>query len=419
MSARPRTRYDGGRRRLGRPPPLRRYDDMAGLARGGRRPRSPPRSSTRCQTPCISSWSAGSTSRPRRPSPGWPTGCSPPPRRAAGGSTYPCPGRRHRAASAAPPIDPDRLPEDELIRLAVGVLVHLLPGFPPRRRPPEPAGWPVPWRRRFRLHGSPGTVAAVRHGLLAQGLVETDWRPAHVVLARPVEVMMAEHWAGQRTRGGTLKWTTLWRRAEAAGPCPAASTSPRSPSGSPAGGASPCTWWSPGTRRKRPRPRVAAAPCTTLRRRRHGRPRRDRPAAAGEPSDRRHRRTGTGPGPRHATRRDAWPTCPRRPGTQTPPCRPPPFARLGQGAGQPQRPARSSAGWLRCARRSGRAGPLGPPAAGHLAPSTAPAPSRWPSRPVSGPGACREVHRDQTRAPARRRPEDRHVVRPGHPLHQP
>ncbi len=80
----------------------------------------------------------------------------------------------------------------------------------------------MPWRRRFRLHGSPGTVAAVRRSLLAQGHVETDWRPTHVVIARPVEVMMAEHWGQAVRNGGILKWSTTWRRAQAAGQLPAA-----------------------------------------------------------------------------------------------------------------------------------------------------------------------------------------------------
>ena len=60
----------------------------------------------------------------------------------------------------------------------------------------------------------------MRRGLLAQGLVETDWRPTHVVIARSVEVMMAEHWAANARSGGILKWSTLWRRAEATGLLP-------------------------------------------------------------------------------------------------------------------------------------------------------------------------------------------------------
>ena len=121
----------------------------------------------------------------------------------------------------SPAIDPAELPEEELIRLAVGVVVHLLPALPRPVVAPTRSPWPVPWRRRFRLHGSPGTVAATRRGLLAQGLVETDWRPVHVVIARPVEAMMAEHWATTTRAGGILKWTTLWRREVAAGRLPA------------------------------------------------------------------------------------------------------------------------------------------------------------------------------------------------------
>jgi hypothetical protein len=121
-----------------------------------------------------------------------------------------------------PPMDPAQLPEEELIRLAVGVLAHLLPDVP--RSTPEvlPDPWPLPWRRRFRLHGSPGTVAGVRRSLLAHGLVETDWRPTHIVIARPLPVMMAEWWAASVRGGGILKWSTAWRRAEAAGRLPPA-----------------------------------------------------------------------------------------------------------------------------------------------------------------------------------------------------
>jgi hypothetical protein len=120
-----------------------------------------------------------------------------------------------------PPIDPDALPTEELVRLAVGVLARLLPALPSPATPPDLTRWPVPWRRRFRLHGSPATVAAVRRALLGQGLVETDWRPVHLVLGRPLEVMMAEHWQAATVAGGHLRWATVWRRAEAIDALPA------------------------------------------------------------------------------------------------------------------------------------------------------------------------------------------------------
>jgi hypothetical protein len=118
-------------------------------------------------------------------------------------------------AFGSPPIDPQALPAQELVRLAVGVLARLLPELPAPAPPPELARWPMPWRRRFRLHGTPGSVATVRSALLAQGMVETDWRPVHLVLGGPLDAMMAEHWAAVTASGGHLRWTTLWRRASA------------------------------------------------------------------------------------------------------------------------------------------------------------------------------------------------------------
>jgi hypothetical protein len=131
----------------------------------------------------------------------------------------PWPGE-DRLAFGSPPIDPHEMPEDELVRLAVGVLARILPDVPAPTPTPELTRWPMPWRRRFRLHGSPGTVAAVRRALLAQGLVETDWRPTHVVLGRPLPVMMAEHWAAGTIRGGVFRWGTLWNRVQTRGTLP-------------------------------------------------------------------------------------------------------------------------------------------------------------------------------------------------------
>jgi hypothetical protein len=130
----------------------------------------------------------------------------------------PWPGETRRFGS--PAIDPVALPEEELIRLASGVLLRLVPAVPEPKRPPRPGNRPVPWRRRFRLHGAPGTVAEVRRGLLDQGLVETNWWPTHVVLAGPVDDMMAEHWAANARAGGILKWAALWRRQLALGGLP-------------------------------------------------------------------------------------------------------------------------------------------------------------------------------------------------------
>jgi hypothetical protein len=125
-------------------------------------------------------------------------------------------------AFGAPALDPSVVPPEELVRLAVGLLVHLLPDLPAPQAEQERAPWPLPWRRRFQLHGAPATCAAVRRSLLAQGYVETSWRPTHLVIARPVDVMMAEYWSASVRAGGILKWSTTWRRAQAAGGLPEA-----------------------------------------------------------------------------------------------------------------------------------------------------------------------------------------------------
>lgn len=118
-----------------------------------------------------------------------------------------------RPAYGDPPIDPDDVPDQELLRVAVGALARLLPGVPPPPAPHDLARWPLPWRRRFRLHGSPGTVAAVRTTLLARGFVESDWNPVHLVVGRPLDLMMAEQRASANATGGQVAWTRLWRRA--------------------------------------------------------------------------------------------------------------------------------------------------------------------------------------------------------------
>jgi hypothetical protein len=135
---------------------------------------------------------------------------------------WPAEGRRF----GTPPIDPAQLPVEELLRLASGVLAHLLSEVAPPSPREARARRPLPWRRRFHLHGAPGTTAAIREGLLEQGFVESDRRTTHVVIALPVDVMVAEHWASTVRAGGILKWRTLWRRAQKATRLPAAVDAP-------------------------------------------------------------------------------------------------------------------------------------------------------------------------------------------------
>lgn len=128
----------------------------------------------------------------------------------------PLPWPGHGPAFGSPPTDPAELPSEELVRLAAGVLTRLLPGVPLRPEAPAPDRWPLPWRPRFRVHGAPLAADVVRRGLTAAGAVESDWRPVHLVVATPVEQLVAEHWTAATRAGGILRWSTVWRRARAA-----------------------------------------------------------------------------------------------------------------------------------------------------------------------------------------------------------
>lgn len=132
------------------------------------------------------------------------------------------PGRPRTPSFGTPPLDPADLPVEELLRHAVGLLAHLLPGVPlPAPEATPPPRWPLPGRPRFRVHGPAGAAAAVRADLLAAGWVESDWRPRHVVVGLPVDQLLAQHWDAATRSGSGLRWTTLWRRRRTLGGLPA------------------------------------------------------------------------------------------------------------------------------------------------------------------------------------------------------
>lgn len=111
-----------------------------------------------------------------------------------------------------PPVEPDQLPAEELLRVSAGVLARLLAAEPrvPVRRPSRP--W-RPWRRAFTLLGAPTTVELVRAALLARGLREGGPRTTYLVLGGPLEDMMAQRWSARVRAGAGLRWQRMWRTA--------------------------------------------------------------------------------------------------------------------------------------------------------------------------------------------------------------
>jgi hypothetical protein len=126
----------------------------------------------------------------------------------------PWPTRDHEqsAAVGTPPVAPEELPAEEVLRACTGVLVRLLAAEP--REPLARASRPWrPWRRGFTLLGAPTTVDLVRGALLARGLREGGARTTYVVLGGPLEELMAQRWSARVRAGAGLRWQRMWRLA--------------------------------------------------------------------------------------------------------------------------------------------------------------------------------------------------------------
>jgi hypothetical protein len=126
----------------------------------------------------------------------------------------PLPWPGSTVTTGTPPVDPDALPPAELIRAATGVLVPLIESVPltPGTRPAR-SRWP--WRRGFTLLGAPTTVALVRSALLGAGLREGGPRSTYFVLGGPLDDLMAQRWAGRVRAGAAMRWSRMWRAAQA------------------------------------------------------------------------------------------------------------------------------------------------------------------------------------------------------------
>ncbi len=120
------------------------------------------------------------------------------------------PGRRH----GAPPTDPATVPPAELVRLGVGLLAELLlrSGRRPEPRPPGREPRRRPWHTAFHVAGAPVTVAQVRAGLAAAGHVQGGRRPEVVLLAEPLDTVLAQVWSRRVQDGDPVRWATFLRR---------------------------------------------------------------------------------------------------------------------------------------------------------------------------------------------------------------
>jgi hypothetical protein len=115
-------------------------------------------------------------------------------------------------AIGTPPVAPEELPADELLRVCAGVLVRLLAAEPPALVQRASRPW-RPWRRGFTLLGAPTTADLVRGALLERGLREGGSRTTYLVLGGPLEELMAQRWSARVRAGAAVRWQRMWRLA--------------------------------------------------------------------------------------------------------------------------------------------------------------------------------------------------------------
>jgi hypothetical protein len=117
----------------------------------------------------------------------------------------------------APPTDPAEVPADELARVGIGLLAELLASHPVPVVEPATAPRRRLWSKAFHLAGAPVTTAHVRGSLAAAGHVEGGRRPEVVLLAEPLDVLLAQVWSTRVQRGAPVRWVTFagrWARRD-------------------------------------------------------------------------------------------------------------------------------------------------------------------------------------------------------------
>src|SRR6266508_5360114 len=104
----------------------------------------------------------------------------------------------------APPVDPADLPDDELVRLASGVLADLVVSAPepapPRNRRPRL------FRHEYRLGGNRLTADALRAQLIRDGRPPGGTRPTVVMLLGDLGAHLADTWAARVRRAFAPPW---------------------------------------------------------------------------------------------------------------------------------------------------------------------------------------------------------------------
>jgi hypothetical protein len=107
-------------------------------------------------------------------------------------------------AFGPPPVDPGDLPDDELVRVAAGLLAEdvAAAGLPPHRDP----SFVRPWRTRYRLVGDPALADPMRAALTARGRPPGGRGAVVLVVGRALDRMLVDAWSSRCFDEGAPAW---------------------------------------------------------------------------------------------------------------------------------------------------------------------------------------------------------------------
>ncbi|MBZ5739324.1 hypothetical protein [Nocardioides mangrovi] len=127
-------------------------------------------------------------------------------------------GAAERLAFGPPPVDPADLPDDELIRVAAGLLAEdvVADGLPDPHHVPG-ARW---FRTRYRVTGDPLLAAAARRDLTRRGRPPGGRGAVVLVLGADLGQLLADVWTDRCLADGAPAWSDWVDRLARRGPLP-------------------------------------------------------------------------------------------------------------------------------------------------------------------------------------------------------